>query len=279
MVSRAEIRPVTEKSSGKDSIRDQLRTWTSAPAARGLIGFILLFGTWQGLAMSGLIEPTILPPPSDVIEAGQSSIADGTLLENVVASLQRVVAGYVVGAALGILLGVLTGGSVFFRQAISPMLELIRPIPPIAWIPLAVLWFGIGNAPAIFIVALSTVFLVYVTTAAAVESIDRVYLNAAKSLGATRWMLVKDVAFKAILVQILTALRVGLGGAWIAVVAAELVGADSGLGYMIQLNQQLLRTDQVIVGMITIGVIGFAMNWLMMRAQVALTPWERTARR
>lgn len=242
---------------------------------RGLLGIVAFLAIWQLIVSMGVVSQTFLPSPIDVGIAYRDTLQDGILVHNIVKSLQRILAGYAIGVAIGMLLGIITGVSKFMQGLLAPLLEVIRPIPPIAWIPLAVLWFGIGDVPAIFIVALTTVFVVYVTMADAISSIDRRYFNAARTLGATRWMILKDVSAKAILPQIITALRVGLGNAWIAVVAAELIGARAGLGYMIQLNQQLLKTDVVMVGMSTIGIIGFLMNLVMVQLQRIATPWDK----
>ncbi|PIP86723.1 nitrate ABC transporter permease, partial [Candidatus Campbellbacteria bacterium CG22_combo_CG10-13_8_21_14_all_43_18] len=160
-------------------------------------------------------------------------------------------------------------------RLISPILELLRPIPPIAWIPLAILWFGIGNNPAYFLVFLGAFFPIFSNTYLGVSSVEETYKRAAYSLGATKKEIITDIILPASMPQIFTGLKIGLGVGWMVVIAAELVGAQSGLGYMIQLNRFLLNSPEIITGMITIGVIGFLLNLLITKIEKMTTPWNQ----
>jgi ABC-type nitrate/sulfonate/bicarbonate transport system permease component len=224
--------------------------------------------------MAGVINTLILPPPSRLFEQSLIMIASGELWQHVSASTLRVLVGFLLAALLGIGMGLLLGMSRPLDRYFGVLIELLRPIPPIAWIPIAILWFGIGNRPAYFIVFLGGFFPVFVNTYKGVHAIHPAHILAAQCLGANRRLLLTDVIIPAALPSIVTGLRVGLGVAWASVIAAELVGAQSGLGYLIQTNRILLRTDKIIVGIFAIGALGFAMNQLMLVLEKRLLVWQ-----
>lgn len=238
-----------------------------------LLGFAALVAVWQALSASGRFTVLLLPPPGDVLATALDLARRGQLLDDALASLQRVTVGFLLGAATGVTLGVALGAFRPLSLVVRPVLEALRPIPGIAWIPLAILWFGIGDASSYFLVALTSFFPVFVSGHAAVTSIESRYVDLARCLGTPRRMVVLEVLLPAALPRILTGIRVGLGVAWMTVVAAELVAARSGLGYMIELNRTLLQTSAVLVGMALIGLIGFAMTMLLERVERGLTPW------
>lgn len=241
---------------------------------RKIGGFVLVLGIWQGLASTEFINPVLLPPPSSLVTAAYEMIQEGSLQVHVLASLKRVVYGFLLAAVCGIVLGVTLGWSKSIADVVRPLIESLRPIPPIAWTPIAILWFGVGDAPSYFLVFIGAVFPIFVNTFAAVVSIDRTQINAALCLGAGPWMLIRDVLVPASLPVVFPGLRIGLGVGWMCVVAAELIAAQSGLGYMIQQNRVLLQTQNVVTGMITIGVIGFAMSGAMGALERHLTSWK-----
>lgn len=242
------------------------------------LGFLLLLAVWQTVVSLADLSPVLLPPPLSVAEAFQDQFAKGLLLGDLIQSLQRVVVGFLGASVVAVTLGILLARVGWLSTVAHPLLETLRPIPPIAWIPLAILWFGIGNGPSYFVVGIGAFFPAFVNTYAGVTSVDPRYLEAARCLGATRRQLVFEVVVPAALPYVLTGLRVGLGIAWMAVVAAELIAAKSGLGYMIQLNRSLLETANVLVGMIMIGVVGFLMSWGLRLLQKRLTPWQEDER-
>jgi ABC-type nitrate/sulfonate/bicarbonate transport system permease component len=234
---------------------------------------LALVALWQGLAASGWLTATLLPPPSAVARAFLRLVASLSLVRDGAISVARVLGGFAVAALVGTGAGVALGTRPRLAAPVSTVVELLRPIPPIAWIPLAVLWFGIGNAAAVFIVALGAFFPIFLNAFEGVRRVRVAVVHAARSLGADRRLLLTDVLLPAALPQVLTGLRIGLGIAWTSVIAAELVGAQSGLGYMIQLNRILLQTENVLAGMLAIGLIGMAMNGLSYRLEAWLTPW------
>ena len=176
--------------------------------------------------------------------------------------------GLVLAFLAAVPLGVLAASRAGVRAYLNPVLELLRPVPPIAWIPLAILWFGIkGNGASAFITFIAAFFPLFLHTFSGVRHIEQIHLNAARALGAGRRMLLLDVALPSALPYIVTGLRVSLGFAWMSVIAAELVSSSSGLGYMIEMNRSMLNIPAVICGMITIGAAGYLMNEAIVRVE------------
>jgi len=245
----------------------------SAATLRNVSGFVVFFAAWQLLASAGWINPVLLPSPLQLVNAAYDLLMQGILLRHTLASLGRVLAGFLLATLVGITLGVVLGWSRTLSEILRPLVESVRPIPPIAWTPIAILWFGVGDAPSYFLVFIGAVFPVFVNTFSAVRNIDRAQINAALCLGAKPGLLIRDVLIPASLPVIFPGLRIALGVGWMCVVAAELIAAQSGLGYMIQQNRVLLQTQNVVTGMITIGVIGFAMSALMESIEKRLLPW------
>ena len=199
----------------------------------------------------------------------------GGLFSDVASSLLRVSVGFLLACGLGIAVGVLLSISPFLSRQVTAIIELLRPIPPIAWIPLGILWFGIGDGAAFFIVCLGGFFPIFTNTYLGITSVKMMHINSARCLGAGRWLIVTDILLPAALPSIFAGLRTSIGVAWMSLIAAELVGAQSGLGYMIQLNRILLNTENVIGGMIMIGLVGLLMNRAIIAVEQKLIPWNR----
>ncbi len=245
---------------------------------RNVSGFVVFFALWQLLASLGWINPVLLPSPLQLVAAAYELMVDGILWKHTLASLNRVLTGFLLAAVTGIALGVALGWSEMLSDFVRPLVESVRPIPPLAWTPIAILWFGVGDAPSYFLVFIGAVFPVFVNTFSAVRNIDRAQINAALCLGAKPGLLIRDIVIPASLPVIFPGLRIALGVGWMCVVAAELIAAQSGLGYMIQQNRVLLQTQNVVTGMITIGVVGFVMSALMELAEKRLLPWTERAK-
>ncbi len=249
-----------------------------ASTVRHLVGFSSFIGIWQVLATIGWINPVLLPSPERLVAAAWDLFDQGVLVTHTIASLWRVLVGFLLAALVGIAFGVVLGWSPILSDLVRPIVESLRPIPPIAWTPIAILWFGIGNAPSYFLVFIGAVFPVFVNTFSAVRNIDRTQINAALCLGARPGILIRDILIPASLPIIFPGLRIALGVGWMCVVAAELIAAQSGLGYMIQQNRVLLQTQNVVTGMITIGFVGFAMSAAMSMLERRLIPWMERPR-
>lgn len=242
-----------------------------APRLGHLLALLASLLAWQLLAW-GFDSPA-LPGPMLVARAGVEQLSGGALLKDIGASLGRVAVGYLIAALAGVGLGTLTGVAGRIGEPVRAVLELLRPIPPIAWVPLAILWFGLGDRAAWFIVFVGAFFPIYIQVALAVAACPPQWLELAESVGAGWWLTLWRVRLPAAAQQIAAGLRTGLGLAWTSVIAAELVGAQSGLGYRIQMHRLMLETEGVIVGMACIGALGFAMSaaagWIERRAM----PW------
>lgn len=229
---------------------------------------------WELLFRFGFLQAALLPAPTTILGAFLQLIESGELLEDAATSLARVFVGFSIAAVIGIACGLLTGMSRRFKDYVSPLLEILRPIPPVAFIPLAVLWFGIGDKPAYFLVAFGAFFPIFTNTLAGILSVNPLHRDAALCLGAGRRMMLLDVVLPASTPYLVAGLKTGLGTAWFCVIVAELVGAQSGLGYMIQLNRLTLQSEKVLAGMIAIGLLGFAMNRAMVFVQRRTIRWH-----
>jgi len=218
-------------------------------------------------------DSPILPSPLAVAHAAVDQLRDGDLLIDAAASLKRVLVGYTLAAAAALILGALTALTGRWGHGLRAVLEVLRPIPPIAWVPLAILWFKLGDASAWFIVFIGAFFPIYVQVAWALSACPERWLELSRSLGASPGLTLLRVRLPAAAPQVAAGLRVGLGLAWISVIAAELVGAQSGLGYRIQMHRLMLETEGVIVGMLAIGTLGFAMGDVARRLERRLVPW------
>ena len=234
----------------------------AAPPAAGLLLFLLL---WQLLCLRYTAEQ--LPGPWQVVLAFLESAKEGQLLENIRISMFRFSAAYSLAVVAGIPLGIFLGRSLSGLAALNPLLQILRPISPIAWFPLAVLWFGIGNAPAIFIIFLSAFFPILLSTIVAVKAVPPTYLKVAANFGASKSALILKVIIPAALPNIVVGLRIAIGTAWIHLVAGEMLGAQSGLGFMIVDARNFLRTDLIIAGMLLVGILGLAIDSLVSIAE------------
>ncbi|MBW6510099.1 MAG: ABC transporter permease [Desulfuromonadales bacterium] len=219
----------------------------------GLLGFIAL---WQFAA--GFYPPVQLPGPLDVLRALRELMTDGVLFSHISISLYRFFSAYLLAVSIAIPLGLFLGSYTTARRAMDPLLQVLRPISPIAWFPLAVLWFGIGNAPAIFIIFLSAFFPMLLATIDAVRQIPAIYLKVAANFGAGKTMVFLRVVIPAAFPGIMVGLHIAVGTAWIHLVAGEMLGAQSGLGYLIVDARNFLRTDWILAGMLVVGLLGLA---------------------
>jgi NitT/TauT family transport system permease protein len=206
----------------------------------------------------------IFPTPWAVVTGAFELLKDGTLWRHIGASLMRVGAGFGLAVCVAVPLGLWMGWVRGAYQMLNPLFQILRPISPIAWIPIAILWFGVGNASPIYLIFISSVFPMVVQTTVGVHTIEKRYLRAAENFGVSRATLFKQVVIPAVLPQVLVGMRIGLGVAWLVVVAAEMIALRSGLGYMIMDARNAgNRYDLVIAGMIIIGLIGLSLDGIM----------------
>lgn len=244
-----------------------------ADVAAGALVPVVVLAVWQyvsGFSPLAASLHSALPPPSAVLVSAWHVIASGYLAQDVGISVFRLVTGFVVAAGIAIPIGFGIGLSHAFDDFVDPVVELLRPIPPPAWIPLGILWFGIGNAQNVFILALGVFFPAVLNTIAGVRGIDRPLIWAVLTLGGSRSDVIREIVIPGAIPLIITGLRIGLGVGWGALVAAELLAARSGLGYLIESSRYAFDTPRMMTGMVAIGLIGFAMDACMQALQRAL---------
>ena len=229
-------------------------------AWRVLVSFAVFVGLWQLAWALSTYPDSLFPSPAESVSALIGLARQGRLATDVAASLFRYVAGYVLAAASGVGLGLFLGWHSLAWSYVNPVVQFIRPISPMAWLPFIVLLLGIGDVPAIAIVFIAAFFPVLIGTVAAVRSIDPIYLKVARNFGVSGAGRMTKVVFPAVLPQVMSALRTAIGTAWIFLVAGEMVGAQTGLGYLIIDARNNLRADQLLAAIVVIGVIGFALD-------------------
>ena len=223
---------------------------------------VLLVAAWWAAVVR--TESAIFPTPWQVVTGTIELARDGTLWEHIGASLMRVGAGFLLALLVALPLGLWMGRVTTVYITLNPVFQMLRPISPIAWIPIAILWFGVGNASPIFLIFIASVFPMMLQTAVGVHTIDARYLRAAQNFGVSRFELMRRVVVPAVLPQVLIGMRVGVGVAWLVVVAAEMIALRSGLGYLIMDSRNAgNRYDLVVAGMVIIGVIGLCLDSLM----------------
>jgi NitT/TauT family transport system permease protein len=231
-------------------------------ALPSILVIAVVVGIWWAVVVA--TKSAIFPTPWGVVAGTLELARDGTLWDHIGASLMRVGAGFGIAVALAIPLGLWMGWVHGAFVTLNPVFQILRPISPIAWIPIAILWFGVGNASPIFLIFIASVFPMIVQTTSGVHTIEKRYLRAAENFGVSRRKLFLKVVFPATLPEIIVGMRIGLGVAWLVVVAAEMIALRSGLGYLIIDSRNAgNRYDLVIAGMIIIGLIGLLLDGFM----------------
>jgi len=222
----------------------------------------LIIAAWWAVVVA--TASVVFPTPWQVVTGTVELVRDGTLFEHIGASLFRVGAGFGTAVLIAVPLGLWMGWVKGAYVTLNPLFQMLRPISPIAWIPIAILWFGVGDVSPIFLIFISSVFPMVVQTTNGVHTIEKRYLRAAANFGVSRATLFRQVVIPAVLPQIIVGMRIGLGVAWLVVVAAEMIALRSGLGYLIIDSRNAgNRYDLVIAGMIIIGLIGLLLDGLM----------------
>jgi NitT/TauT family transport system permease protein/taurine transport system permease protein len=242
----------------------------------------LIIALWTFFtSVTSFISAGRFPSPPQVWDAarqiGGAGYADANLWQHALRSLRLVMMGFLVAVALGAPLGILMGASRRFDSFITPVFSLIRPIPPLAWIPLAILWLGLGDAAKIMVIWFAAFVPAVINTFSGVRAIDRSTLEAARMLGTPRRRFVREILIPAAAPMIFTGLRLSLQAAWTTLVAAELVGALVGLGFVLNVAQQDIYPGMILVGMLAVGALGFATTWLLGRIEAKALAWNAAA--
>lgn len=257
--------------------RSQARD-TLTRLARGALQILplaVLFLAWEAASRSSPNLALMLPPPTEVLSAGAQLVREGSLQRDIMASLQRVFIALGVATLIGLPLGLLIGMSKRMAWFFEPIISFFRPIPPLAWIPLSIVWLGVSESQNVFIIFLGAFFPILLNSVQGVRQVDAQLVRAAKTLGASPLSIALTVLMPGALPSIFVGFRVGTGIAWMALVAGEIVAASSGLGYLIMQGRMLFRPDFIIVGMVVIGMIGLALDLLLRVAQKSIMRWEQ----
>ena len=250
---------------------------------RAIVPVGLLIG-WEIFSRSGILPAALLPAPSQVMVAwadwvfstdGNTQTYSGRWLFDTAASAARVFAGFGLAMLLGVSLGMAIGWSSTVERLIEPVLQILRPVPPVSWIPLAIIWFGIANKPAIFLVFLGSFFPVLLSTIHGVKTCDRNLLRAGAMAGGSPAKLLRYIVFPAALPSIFSGLRIAIGSAWMLTVTAEMVAVKSGVGYVLWDSYYFLRYDIVIAAMVSIGLLGFLSDYAIKRIAERVLRWQR----
>jgi ABC-type nitrate/sulfonate/bicarbonate transport system permease component len=240
------------------------------------LGAVLVFLLlWEAVARSGWFASILLPPPTLVATTGWQLLTGGELLKHVWTSLARVLTGFGIAAVIAIPLGIVAGSTPILFNVVDPIIELFRPIPVLALLPLAILWFGIGEASKIFIITYAAFFPIFVNTVAGVRYSDPVLIQVASTLGATRAQIFTRVVLMCALPNLAVGIRLGLGFAFLALVAAELIASTAGLGYLIMDSRLTFQTDRGMVGIVSLGILGFVINSILVRLERWALAWKQ----
>lgn len=242
---------------------------------------IVLFALWFLITNMGWIKPLFLPTPQAVwdkfILAATEGVANSTLLEHTTTSLMRVFGAFLLSCVTAIPIGILMGTNRVMRGVFDPPIEFYRPLPPLAYLPLMIIWFGIGEGAKVMLLFLAIFAPVALAARAGVKSVSQEQIQAALSMGASRRQVIRHVILPGALPEILVGLRIGMGVGWTTLVAAEMVAADAGLGKMVYNASNFLRTDVVILGIVAIGVVAYAFELLMRWIERRAVPWRGRA--
>ncbi|WP_186428613.1 ABC transporter permease [Clostridium sp. BSD9I1] len=228
-----------------------------------VIGLGLLLIGWEAVVLTGKYEPSLLPSPLMVLKGIKELIENGTFFTHIKLSLFRFFIGYSAAVILAIILGIILGWFQKIWDVIDPIVQVLRPISPVAWFPFIVLWLGIGDIPAIAIIFIAAFFPVLLSTVSAVKKTDKTYLKVARNFGIKQPFVLTKIILPAAFPNIVTGLHLALGSAWIFLVSGEMVGAQSGLGYLIMDARNSLRTDLLLLAIIMIGVLGLLLDKLI----------------
>jgi sulfonate transport system permease protein len=252
--------------------------WRRSGVLAGLVVPVVLALGWEAAVRLGLAEGRLMPPPSRIAATLYGLAATGELWAHAFATLWRVVVGFAIGAAGGIAVGALTGASATARRLLDPTLNALRAIPSLAWVPLFILWLGIFEASKVALIAVGVFFPVYLGVADAILSVDRKLVEVGRVFRLSRGQLAQRILVPAVLPETISALRSGLGLGFMFVVAAELMGASEGLGYLLLDGQQLGKPDQILAAIIAFALMGKALDTLLVLLTRPLLRWQDTAR-
>lgn len=247
---------------------------TSRRLLLGVLSVAVVFAAYIWVTNLPDNNPALLPPISDIVASFFSNINSGNLFTALGASLFRIVMGFVIGTTLALALGCLIGWYKTIEYLFDPLIEAVRPIPPLAYIPIIIIWFGIEEFSRVLIITIACFMVCVVNVIAGMKNVPQVYVDAASTMGASRWQVFRTVAIPAATPFIITGYRIALAAAWTTLVASELLAAQNGLGFLLQEGRRYFLTDQVMMIIIIIGVCAFTMDRMFRRIQAYLMQWS-----
>jgi NitT/TauT family transport system permease protein len=239
-----------------------------------LTSFIIILLVWEFVSRREWIPPLFLPAPSAILLEGWGMLKTGLIFKHVLASLSRILLGFIMACIVGLVVGILIGFFSIPEAVGNPLIAATFPIPKIAILPLLILWLGIGEPPKVAVIALGVFFPMVINVYTGVKNVDPILIKAALSLGSNRWRIIRKVILPGILPMVLAGMKLGIGIALLLVVAAEMVAADAGIGFMILTAADLMETKKLMVGLITLSFLGLFFNWLFQKLEHLFIPWK-----
>jgi NitT/TauT family transport system permease protein len=239
-----------------------------------LTSFILILLAWECVGQKGWVPPLFLPAPSAILLEGWGMLKTGLIWKHVFASLSRILLGFMMACVVGVAVGILIGFFSIPESIGNPLIAATFPIPKIAILPLLILWLGIGEPPKVAVIALGVFFPMVINVYTGVKNVDPLLIKAALSLGSNRTRIIKKVILPAILPMVFAGMKLGIGIALLLVVAAEMVAADAGIGFMILTAADLMETKRLMVGLITLSLLGIFFNWFFQKLEQFFIPWK-----
>ncbi|MEJ6395890.1 ABC transporter permease [Gymnodinialimonas sp. 2305UL16-5] len=253
---------------------DIVSVLTSRRLWLGILSVALVFAFYIWITNRPDNNPALLPPISDIVTSFQTNLTSGSLMAALGASLFRIFMGFFIGTTLALIVGCLVGWYKTIEYLVDPLIEALRPIPPLAYIPIIIIWFGIGEFSRVLIITIACFMVCVVNVIAGMKNVPQVYVDAASTMGATRFQVFRTVAVPAATPFIITGYRIALAAAWTTLVASELLAAQNGLGFLLQEGRRYFLTDQVMMIIVIIGACAFIMDRIFRRIQAFLMQWS-----
>jgi ABC-type nitrate/sulfonate/bicarbonate transport system permease component len=240
------------------------------------VSIVALLAGWYGVTRAGIIHPFLLPSPGEVLGEAWDLTRSGVIFRFAGISLARVIGGFLIGAAIALPLGMVIGRIRVVSELFDPILEMARPVPALALIPLAIAWFGIGEMSKLFLISYAAFFPIVINVIVGFHSVDPTHVRAARSLRASELQIFRDIVLMSAFPYVVAGLRIGMGMAFLVLVAAELIASNAGLGYLIQEARLNFNTSRIFVGIIAIGVLGYVLSKTLLELERRVVPWKYT---
>jgi taurine transport system permease protein len=265
---------VSENLNVTSEIKKKNDKFTISMKVISIISFVCFILIWELITRSGLIKPLFLPSPSRVLTTGYNMLMEGNLIVHTLASTRRVLIGFFLAVIVALPLGILLGNSKKLKAVFDPIISIIRPLPSMAWIPLSLLWLGIGEEQKYAIVFMGTVAPALLYTIEATRNVDPILLKAARNFGASEMTVMREVILPGAMPSIFSGMKVVLGLSWTTVISAELVAANEGLGFLIMNGKEYFMTDVVLLGMAMISFTVVIIDFILYRVEKMIMPWR-----